>query len=94
MMPEESLDSNFIKFTEEANGDYYCYHKESGNVWKHHHEGYEEIIEEEYGIDVKLLNSDNDNQLFEVENCNFVTWVERTASSWLECLKSLPYEDD
>lgn len=91
----QHLDKDFIQFTEEANGDFYCYHIKSEEVWKHHLQG-GETLKEEYGTDIKLVNTNENNDilLFKVDHCSFVQWVERGAQSWLNCLEELPFDMD
>lgn len=92
--PSKDLPNDFVQFTEEANGDFYCYHKKNAEVWKFCHEGYQELIMEEYGSVIQLLQTQKiAKNLFQLDNCSFVDWIERGAKSWLNCFEKHPYED-
>ncbi len=85
---------NFIQFTRESNGDFFCYDTDTAEVWKFCCSGYGRgIIREEYGDDIKLVknNERSDSLLFKVENCTFTDWIERGAQAWLNCMEELPY---
>ncbi|WP_294820123.1 hypothetical protein [uncultured Flavobacterium sp.] len=89
----EDSGRNFIQFTKEVNGDFFCYNTRTTEVWKsgRFRTG---KLSEEYGDDINLIENPagSESRLYQVQDCSFTDWVERGARAWLNCMEEIPYE--
>jgi hypothetical protein len=95
VIPILNLTADFVQFTQEANGDCFFYHRDSGEVWKFSHEGFTAVIEEEFGKAIRLQKVKGASEVgfYKVQDCLFSDWVERGAKAWLKAMKEMPFDE-